>query len=99
MPGGRIDIGEKGDDAFLRELQEETGIKDFDNLGVIDYEIWHTDTGVPVCGIVNLVEMNHDEIELSNEHGNMKWISRKEIENYKYVWPKMARMIKKGFVK
>lgn len=98
LPGGRLDRGEVREPAFRREIKEELGITDFDIVGVVDYDIWHTSTGVPVCGVVNLIDnYNVDEIELSQEHLQVKWITRKEIDDYDFVWPFAKRMIEKGF--
>jgi len=97
LPGGRLDKGEFADKAFLREIKEEIGFDDVKNLGVVDYEIWYTANGTPFCGIANLIENKIDEIQLSFEHTEFKWINEDEINHYKYIWQNMERMIKNGF--
>ncbi|NQV13087.1 MAG: NUDIX domain-containing protein [Parcubacteria group bacterium] len=103
LPGGRLDVGEVGEPALRREIEEELGLANFENLGVVDYETWHiprsTDmkTGTPLCGIANLIENDEDEIKLSHEHSQLKWATEDELENYDFVWPPAARMLKKGF--
>jgi 8-oxo-dGTP pyrophosphatase MutT (NUDIX family) len=108
IPGGRFDADELGtkinlcgsaEKSFRREIEEELGIKNFINRGVVDYDLWRVAETRAVCGVVNLIENNNDEIKLSFEHNDMKWINEAEIDNYGYVWPCMARMIKAGFEK
>ena len=68
LPGGRIDKGELGKEAFKRELKEEINLEKFVILGVVDYDIWITKSGNPFCGIANLIKANLNEIKLSFEH-------------------------------
>jgi len=103
LPGGRLDVGEVGEPAFRREIKEELGLANFENLGVVDYETWHisrsTDMkmGTPLCGIANLIKNDEDEIKLSHEHSQLKWATEDELENYDFIWPNAIRMLKKGF--
>jgi 8-oxo-dGTP diphosphatase len=98
MPGGRIDEGEDGEAAFKRELEEETGLKDFKDLGVADYFICYPAKGLhPYCGFIRLLEIGDDEIRLSFEHCELKWIGEDEVDDYQYCWQKMPEMIKRGF--
>ena len=98
LPGGRLDKGEYSEPAFQREIKEELGFESFKNLGVIEYDIWYLKREkIPVCGIVNLIKNDNDEIKLSDEHINYKWITEDEIDDYKYIWKKMDSMLKRGF--
>jgi len=99
LPGGRIDKNETGEESFAREIKEELGISKFKNIGVADCDTWNNYKNEPMCGIVNLIKNDTDKITLSPEHSQMKWISKKEVDNYKYCWPVMGYMIKKGFEK
>lgn len=96
LPGGRIDSREDSASAFGRELKEETGITNFEILVTYDCDSWISLAGAAVFGTASLVRTD-DEIKISDEHSNGKWISEKEIDDYKYIWPVMNRMIKKGF--
>lgn len=97
LPGGRLDKGEVAEQAFRREIQEEVGFSDFEILGIVDYEIWYTMQGIPFCGIANLIKNTKDEIKLSLEHTDYKWIAETEIDDYQYIWNNMSRMLKNGF--
>jgi 8-oxo-dGTP diphosphatase len=100
LPGGRIDEGEQADIAFKREILEETGIENFQDLGVADHCIrYPRDTRFsPYCGIIHLLKIADDaEVKLSFEHINMKWIGEDEIGDFEYCWKMMPEMIKKGF--
>lgn len=96
LPGGRINNNEGSEDAFRREVKEELGIDNFEIVSVVDYEAWHTKKGFAVCGVASLIRTN-EEINLSDEHVNGKWISKDEIDDHRFIWSAMARTIKKGF--
>ena len=39
LPGGRLNKGEYSESAFKREISEELGFENFENFGVVDYDI------------------------------------------------------------
>ncbi|MEK7067740.1 MAG: NUDIX domain-containing protein, partial [Patescibacteria group bacterium] len=92
-----IDKGEKGEEAFRREIKEETGLENFTILAIADYAIMYWQNDSPMCGVVNLIKNDHDAITLSFEHASCRWIIEDEVDNFRYIWPPMARMIKNGF--
>ena len=83
---GKIEDGETAPEAAIRELKEETGL-DPVNMFVADhvsrfYEV-HGDRVnlVPVFGM----EVDSDEVMLSEEHVDFKWVTIKEALNT-LVW-------------
>lgn len=97
LPGGRIDVGEGCDEAFIRELKEELNLNNFENLGIVDLDTWVARTGDLVCGVARLIKNDNDKIKLSHEHTQLAWITESEINDYNFTWPNAKRMIKKGF--
>ena len=86
LPGGRIDIGEKWEESFRRELKEELGIDNFKIIGVVDYGTWYTLKGHPVCGIVNMIESKEKNITISKEHTEARWITIDELDDLEFTW-------------
>jgi 8-oxo-dGTP pyrophosphatase MutT (NUDIX family) len=98
MPGGRIDENEDSEAAFKREILEETGLTNFNDFGVVDYFIpYPPDGAYPYCGFIRLLEIGGEEIRLSLEHRELKWVGEDEVDNYKYSWHKIPETIRKGF--
>jgi len=97
LPGGRIDKGELGEEAFKRELREEIGFDDVIIHELIDYDIFYVNSVKPMCGIVQYIENKESEIILSEEHSQYKWIAEDEIDDYNLVWDNLPRMMRKGF--
>jgi len=98
FPGGRADLGERGDEALGRELKEEINVDCYKKIAVIDYDLWYTPhRAIPVCSIANLIDIGDAGIKLSNEHTEFSWITEPEIDKYKFAWPKAKDFIKKAF--
>lgn len=96
LPGGRINVGENKEEGLRREVKEEIGINNFELISTIHYDAWHTSTGFAICGTTNLITSDEDII-LSDEHSEFKWISEEEIDDHNFLWPSMKESIKKGF--
>ncbi len=98
LPGGRIDKGEMGEEAFRREVKEELNLSRFDIVDIVDLDIWYTSNETAVSAPAFLIQNDSDEIILSNEHNKMEWAMEEELDNYDFLWPNANRMLKKGFL-
>lgn len=96
LPGGRIDEGEDQDTAFRRELKEEIGLTQYKNLGLVDFDVWYQENEGK-SGVAYLVQVDNNEVVLSPEHLQYRWISEDEIDSFQYVWRNANRMLKRGF--
>lgn len=100
IPGGRIDRGEEQDMAFARELKEEIGIKKFEIGEHIDTRCWYAGANNnPVCSLARFIHTDEQEVILSDEHLQARWITEDEINDYDYVWPHAGEVLQKGFEK
>ncbi|HRY82797.1 MAG TPA: NUDIX domain-containing protein [Candidatus Moranbacteria bacterium] len=98
LPGGRLDKGERNSEkAFRREIFEEIGLKEFEILGIVDFEVWERKDKFPVSGIVRLIKNENDKIKISSENIQLKWVAENELDDYDFVWPNAKRMLVNGF--
>jgi len=85
--GGRIEDGEPWREGFAREVQEEIGstveIKRplfvSESFNTVQGEEWH------IVRCFFLCEMQNDEIALSPEHDDYKWIDPAEYKNEHHI--------------
>jgi hypothetical protein len=83
---------------LLRDLLILLNIEKFERLAVVDYSMGYSSRRrLPICTIVNLVNIGDAEIKISEEHLQYKWVSVDELENYKFRWERAIEWIRKGF--
>ena len=87
FPGGGVDWGEDPEDSLLREVKEETSItvrKPLKFLGITSavYEK-ETDEKHSVY-IVYSAETESDEVRLSGEHTEYRWLNKMEASFLKF---------------
>jgi len=85
LPGGRIGADEQLDDTLRRELLEEVGITDIDEIRFVTAVIANMEIPISDSQKVGLVLMVYEvkipedsEIILSKEHTSYEWVSRAE---------------------
>lgn len=77
--GGRVEQFENPFDGLEREIIEETGIKDFEIMKAIDVFHWfQEDKKFDMIGFTFWCKTNKNEVILSNEHVEYKWLNPEE---------------------
>lgn len=86
LPGGRMHLGERYQEALKREVFEETGLKVevLRPLTVFDAK---RDLDTQVVGITFLCRMSGDykEVTISDEHLDAKWVQIHHLESLKLM--------------
>lgn len=89
FPGGGLELGEKHEEALVREIWEETGLKAEVMRPLSAWDARRKD-GVQVLGVTFLCRYLSGEVRISHEHVDFAWIRPEEIELY----PVFSQMIK-----
>jgi len=102
---GNIEKGESEYETIIRELEEETGIKDAEIIKGFkeNYEYYYKLEGNLIHKIVNclLIETNEKDVELSYEHTDYDWLpyekalDRLSHENTRNILKKAKNYISK----
>jgi 8-oxo-dGTP diphosphatase len=89
MPGGRIEAGENFEDALRREIKEETSLE-----VIIEYPIYVGEwrpviRGIPhqIIGVFMVCKPIGENVKLSSEHDDYKWIDPKSRVEYDIMDP------------
>ena len=83
LPGGRLNTGEKWIDGLLREIQEETSIRDVEIINILEVDNW-THKDEPHYGVFFQGASKSNEVVLSDEHIDFIWVSKDELINYEF---------------
>lgn len=96
-PGGRIDPEEDVNEAFIREIQEETGLEpeNYDNAGYLDLSTKTLYGSQETWGIITfqLLLYKTGAIVLSDEHEEHRWVTAKEVASNKEEYTDWLRSI------
>lgn len=79
--GGKIEFGEVLEEALIREVKEEIGIEV--NVGKLLFATtFFTDPLRQIVLLTYLCRTTDDQIKLSDEHSDYKWVTSSELRNY-----------------
>ena len=81
-PGGRLEFGEKPIEALRREIFEETGIKDFSVLCILNLWSRLKTPNTQIIGAIYLCKTSSYNVKLSEEHTEYAWITKEELSEY-----------------
>lgn len=79
IPGGRMEFGEKPEEALHREVKEETGLE-VDILTIFNTWSFEKDDTFQLVGIDFLCLYKKGKEKLSREHDEFLWLSKSEVE-------------------
>ncbi len=96
--GGKADPGETHEQAAIREVKEEAGIRIQPIRLYNTYEYTHRTMG-PMCEYAYLCKIAGDStVTISEEHSDYKWITPEELEQIQPMSDYMREVIRKGFM-
>lgn len=81
-PGGRLEFGEQPIEALRREIFEETGIKDFSVLCILNLWSRLKTPNTQIIGATHLCKTSSYNVKLSEEHTEYAWITKEELSEY-----------------
>lgn len=81
IPGGRINVDETLDDALAREVYEETALKIDSYELLAAQDIFVEDKDLHVVRLTYIGKAIGDEITISDEHSEYKWMTKQQVIN------------------
>jgi len=93
IPGGRLDIGEDPFEGLKRETREETGL-DIEIETPVDVHHFTRDDGQVITMIIFLCRPLNQEVKLSEEHTDYKWVDLHSEDFPEWVDVVVKRVLK-----
>ncbi len=94
LPGGELDFGEDPETGIIREIREETGLE-INNLKIFDAVSSVTERGEFWTTICYTAEPKTEDIVLSYEHDDSKWVTPDEFLSLSGLSPRQRKSIEK----
>ncbi len=91
--GGRINPEEAFPDALKREVEEETGITDFEPLYPVHVGEWWPvikEVKRHIVAIFVVCKTSIQDVQLSDEHDEYHWVTIEELDNFNLLAPDRA---------
>jgi mutator protein MutT len=86
IPGGLVEVGEKIEDAVVREVKEETGLEVYEPrlVDVVDYVSLGEKGGVKYHYVIvdYIVTVKSGEPKAASDAEELKWVPFMEVEEY-----------------
>lgn len=87
IPGGAMEFGEEPNDSLAREILEECGLKVIiiSPTSVVTYFMEEGGDKIQRVDIIFLTKLINEDskVELSNEHSSYRWITFKDLHNFR----------------
>lgn len=104
FPGGRMEFGEKPEEALRREVKEETGLE-IEPICSLNVWTFFREENIQLVGVNFLCTTDSQEVQLSDEHVDFRWVEEVDVLSYNFhptIKDEMAKWnwkeIKKKFV-
>tara|TARA_Y100000034_G_C6907509_1_gene421618 strand:+ start:4007 stop:4429 length:423 start_codon:yes stop_codon:yes gene_type:complete len=83
LPSGKVEFGENPNNALVREIEEEVNItpEKFVPIKITDYILGDEHKKKHTVQIIFLIKSSDNEIKLSSEHDEYRWITIDELNN------------------
>ena len=90
LPGGRLEGDTSSSKGLAREIKEETGIASYKIQQIIDVRLSQSKNTYMVTFLCNT---NKKTVKLSNEHTDYAWVSKNELNKYKFEYKEIKKII------
>ncbi len=83
LPGGGVDADEMANQAVVREVREETAIEIKNAVPIYVFELFRKEG--KIIGITYRANCDSDNVCLSDEHTEYRWIKVSEIDEFTFI--------------